>query len=70
MAYSQVPDNKNSERNNDTQVPEWILASNGIKLLINNRNAEAEELFLQYPDSLVMFAGYSFTIFMVCRKCP
>lgn len=44
---------------------EWILARKGISLLINNNYEESQALFLQYPNSLVMYAGYSFTIFMV-----
>ncbi|XP_044758290.1 tetratricopeptide repeat protein 39C-like [Coccinella septempunctata] len=43
---------------------EWILAKEGLKLLINNRGKEAEELFMKYPESLVMFSGYSFAVFM------
>lgn len=44
---------------------EWILARKGISLLINNNYEESQALFLEYPNSLVMYAGYSFTIFMV-----
>nr|CAH7769322.1 unnamed protein product [Callosobruchus chinensis] len=45
-------------------VPEWALAREGIRLIINNNGAEAEKLFLQYPDSLVMCSGYSFAVMM------
>ncbi|VEN47481.1 unnamed protein product [Callosobruchus maculatus] len=45
-------------------VPEWALAREGIKLIINNNSADAEKLFLQYPDSLVMYSGYSFAVMM------
>ncbi|XP_060521786.1 tetratricopeptide repeat protein 39C-like isoform X2 [Cylas formicarius] len=44
--------------------PHWLLARKGINLLLNNNHAEAEALFLKYPDSLTMFAGYSFATFM------
>ncbi|KAJ8986120.1 hypothetical protein NQ317_005590 [Molorchus minor] len=57
-----VPEEDGSKRNGE--VPEWILASRGIKLILNNNSEEAVQLFLQYPDSLVMFAGYSFAVFM------
>ncbi|KAJ8957402.1 hypothetical protein NQ318_004882 [Aromia moschata] len=58
-----VPDDENAQKC-ENQVPEWILASQGIKLIINNNTEEAKKLFLRYPDSLIMFAGYSFAIFM------
>lgn len=61
-----VPENSGqSKTKNKNKVPEWILAKQGINLIINNNSIEAKELFLQYPDSLVMFAGYSFAVFMV-----
>ncbi|CAG9773744.1 unnamed protein product [Ceutorhynchus assimilis] len=44
--------------------PEWVLARQGIKLLINNEHAEAEAFFLKHPDSLLMYAGYSYVLFM------
>ncbi|KAL3272441.1 hypothetical protein HHI36_013921 [Cryptolaemus montrouzieri] len=43
---------------------EWVLAKQGLKLLINNKAKEAEALFLQYPESLIMFSGYSYVVFM------
>lgn len=46
-------------------IPEWILAKEGIKLIINDNGTEAEKLFLQYPNSLVMYAGYAFAVMMV-----
>ncbi|XP_045476540.1 tetratricopeptide repeat protein 39C-like [Harmonia axyridis] len=49
------------DRNGDS---EWLLAKDGLKLLINNKGKEAEDLFLKYPESLVMFSGYSFAVFM------
>lgn len=45
--------------------PQWRLARKGINLLLNNKAKEAEELFLKYPDSIQMYAGYSFAVFMV-----
>ncbi|XP_030754326.1 tetratricopeptide repeat protein 39C-like isoform X1 [Sitophilus oryzae] len=48
----------------EKKKPDWLLAKEGINLIINNNHAEAEALFLQYPNSLVMFAGYSFAVFM------
>lgn len=53
-----------SEKNSD-KLPEWIMARNGIKFVINDKGMEAEKLFLQYPNSLVMYAGYAFTLMMV-----
>lgn len=44
---------------------DWILAKEGLKLLINNKTKEAEDLFMKYPESLVMYSGYSFAVFMV-----
>lgn len=46
-------------------IPHWKLAKHGINLLINNKQDEAEALFKQYPDSLQMYAGYAFAVFMV-----
>lgn len=46
-------------------VPEWILAREGINFIINDNGVEAEKLFLKYPNSLVMYAGYAFTLMMV-----
>lgn len=47
------------------EVPKWKLARHGINLLINNKQEEAEALFKQYPDSLQMYAGYAFAVFIV-----
>lgn len=55
------------ETEDKNKVPEWILAKQGINLIINNNTADAKKLFLQYPDSIVMFAGYSIALFMVSR---
>lgn len=64
-----VPENSSSPETQDkNKVPEWILAKQGINLIINNNSTEAKKLFLQYPDSIVMFAGYSVAMFMVSRK--
>ncbi|CAH1116013.1 unnamed protein product [Phaedon cochleariae] len=46
----------------DADVPEWILAREGIKLIINNKIDQAEKLFSKYPESIVMLAGHSFAI--------
>lgn len=46
-------------------MPEWITARVGIRMIINDKGTEAEKLFLQYPDSLIMYAGYAFAIMMV-----
>ncbi|XP_063917509.1 tetratricopeptide repeat protein 39C-like isoform X2 [Zophobas morio] len=48
----------------DEEVPDWVLAKRGIKLLINNNAREAQELFSRYPDNITMCAGYSFAAFM------
>lgn len=58
---SQVPE---TSQEIDSTVPDYLLARNGIALLLNNRHSEAEQLFLQHSDSLTMFAGYSITCFM------
>lgn len=57
---------KELERNKEP-IPEWILGREGIKMLINDRGTEAEKLFLQYPKSLVMYAGYAFALMMVSK---
>lgn len=56
---------KEEGRNSSEPIPEWILARDGIKLIINDKGMEAEKLFLQYPNRLVMCAGYAFTLMMV-----
>ncbi|XP_074035957.1 tetratricopeptide repeat protein 39C isoform X1 [Leptinotarsa decemlineata] len=48
----------------ENQVPEWILAREGIKLIINNKSEEAEKIFLQHPENIVMFSGHSFGLMM------
>ena len=53
----------------DEEVPDWVLAKRGIKLLINNNAREAQELFSRYPDNITMCAGYSFAAFMVIFVC-
>uniref|UniRef100_A0A1Y1LC40 Tetratricopeptide repeat protein 39C n=1 Tax=Photinus pyralis TaxID=7054 RepID=A0A1Y1LC40_PHOPY len=45
-------------------IPKWKLAREGIQLLINNKASDAEALFKEYPDSIHLYAGYSFAIFM------
>ncbi|CAH1984675.1 unnamed protein product [Acanthoscelides obtectus] len=54
---------RRNEVKNDT-LPHWALAREGIKLIINNNCAEAEQLFLEHPDSLAMYSGYSFAVMM------
>lgn len=48
----------------EKNVPFWLLAKKGIRLLINNNVIEAQQLFAKYPDNLLMLAGYSFAVFM------
>ncbi|XP_066139860.1 tetratricopeptide repeat protein 39C-like [Euwallacea fornicatus] len=62
--FEKAEDDGATKKNQGTKEPEWITARGGINLLVNNNHTESEELFLQYPDSLVMYAGYSFTVFM------
>lgn len=45
-------------------IPNWKLAREGIQLLINNKASDAEALFKEYPDSIHLYAGYSFAIFL------
>ncbi|XP_049816971.1 tetratricopeptide repeat protein 39C-like isoform X4 [Aethina tumida] len=45
-------------------VEEWKLAAEGVNLLINNDAQRAENLFLQFPDSIVMRCGYCYLVFM------
>lgn len=54
-----------SKNDEEVEEPEWVLARRGINFLINNNHAESEALFLQFPNSLVMYSGYSFAVFMV-----
>jgi hypothetical protein len=56
---------RNVENNEEKEVPDWMLAKRGLKMLINNNAKDAQELFTRYPDSLPMCAGYSFAAFMV-----
>ncbi|XP_068915153.1 tetratricopeptide repeat protein 39C-like isoform X3 [Tenebrio molitor] len=55
---------RNVENNEEKEVPDWMLAKRGLKMLINNNAKDAQELFTRYPDSLPMCAGYSFAAFM------
>lgn len=43
---------------------DWCLAREGIKLLLNNKIEEAEELFNGKKDNIQMAAGYCFVTFM------
>ncbi|KAL0278367.1 UNVERIFIED_CONTAM: hypothetical protein PYX00_000203 [Menopon gallinae] len=43
---------------------DWRLAREGIKLLLNNKFEEAEELFTEKKDNIQMGAGYCFLTFM------
>lgn len=63
MATSDVPELPSTPL--PEEVPKWKLAKHGINLLINNKQEEAETLFKQYPDSLQMYAGYAFAVFIV-----
>ncbi|XP_066253168.1 uncharacterized protein [Euwallacea similis] len=62
--FEQADDGGATKKGQETKEPEWITARGGINLLVNNNHMESEELFMQYPDSLIMYAGYSFTVFM------
>ncbi|XP_019761941.1 tetratricopeptide repeat protein 39C isoform X3 [Dendroctonus ponderosae] len=64
MACSAQSASLGENTSSDEESPEWILARQGINLLINNGYAESEALFCKFPNSLVMYAGYSFTVFM------
>ncbi|KAG5881848.1 hypothetical protein JTB14_017906 [Gonioctena quinquepunctata] len=59
---SNVPENDLPGREN--KVPDWILAREGIKLVINGNCQEAEEIFSRNPDSIVIFAAHSFSVLM------
>lgn len=52
------------DKSSNEQVPDWVLAKKGIRMLINNNAKDAQDLFSQFPDSLPMCAGYSFATFM------
>ncbi|KAG8232492.1 hypothetical protein J437_LFUL011261 [Ladona fulva] len=43
---------------------DWLLAKQGIKLLLNNKIDEAEQLFTMHKDNVQMAAGYCFVTFM------
>lgn len=43
---------------------DWCLARDGIKLFLNNKVEEAEELFTQNKDNVQIRAGYCFLTFM------
>ncbi|CAH0563976.1 unnamed protein product [Brassicogethes aeneus] len=65
-----IVDNEDSDSDNNEPTPlrderpEWKIAADGIKMVVNNNSVDAEKLFLAYPDSLVMRSGYCFTVFM------
>lgn len=46
------------------QNEDYSLAREGIKLLLNNKIEEAEELFNGKKDNIEMAAGYCFLTFM------
>ncbi|PSN55659.1 Tetratricopeptide repeat protein 39C [Blattella germanica] len=43
---------------------DWLLAREGIQLLLNNKITEAEQLFGERKDNVQMAAGYCFVTFM------
>ena len=44
---------------------DWLLAREGIQLLLNNKITEAEQLFGERKENVQMAAGYCFVTFMV-----
>lgn len=63
-----VVDNENkSEEQEQKKKERWKLARDGIDLMINNKNKEAERLFLDNLDNLQMYSGYSVVVFMVSQ---
>lgn len=71
MAHSSIAGQSvksKEDENSSNPVPEWIMAREGIKLIINDKGPEAEKLFLEYPNSLVMYAGYAFAVMIVSTK--
>ncbi|XP_077287378.1 tetratricopeptide repeat protein 39C-like [Arctopsyche grandis] len=47
----------------------WIIARRGIKLLLNDRNKEAESLFVTSPPGIQITAGICFVTFMNALMC-
>uniref|UniRef100_A0A1B6CUZ4 Tetratricopeptide repeat protein 39C n=1 Tax=Clastoptera arizonana TaxID=38151 RepID=A0A1B6CUZ4_9HEMI len=43
---------------------DWLLARRGIQLVLNNRYAEAQQLFEDRNNSIAMAAGHCFVLFM------
>lgn len=43
----------------------WMIARRGIKLLLNDKNKEAEVLFITSPPGIQITAGICFVTFMV-----
>ncbi|KAK9881285.1 hypothetical protein WA026_015407 [Henosepilachna vigintioctopunctata] len=43
---------------------DWVLAKQGLNLFINNKGEESEALFLKHSESLIMYSGYSYVVFM------
>lgn len=46
------------------EEPSWMKAKRGIRLLIMDRNNEAENLFNESPKTIQMTAGICYVTFM------
>lgn len=49
-------------------IEDWILARRGIQLVLNNKYAEAQSLFVNRTDSIQLSASHCFVVFMVRLK--
>lgn len=54
-----------SEENLVEEIPQWKLAKQGLQLILNNKFSEGEAVLKNDPNSIHLFAGYTFAVFMV-----
>lgn len=61
-----TPENRSKENVKKEEVLCYSkLAREGITLLLNNKQKEAEILFKTYPEIIQMDAGFAFAVFVV-----
>lgn len=58
-------ENDLSQNEKEQNISYSKLARDGITLLLNNKQHDAEALFKSYPDSIQMHAGFAFAVVMV-----
>lgn len=56
------------EKNENETLCYSKLAREGISLMLNNKQNEAERLFKTYPENIQMNAGFAFAVVTVSLK--